>query len=318
MMTLDLGGTNSVFGIVGRTGTIQAKASLKTNDHEDAEDFVRSSAALLRQMADSIGCRQAAKALGIGAPDANHSRGTMEMAHNVKWGHDRIIPLAAMFEEALHIPAVLINDADAAALGEMRCGAARGMKDFILLTLGTGVGSGIVIDGKLVHGSDGFAGELGHVVMRREHGRPCACGRKGCLEAYCSAAGVVRTAREMLAESKRPSLLRESGTRRITPEDVAFAAQKGDELAQDVYRHTGQILGEACAEFAAFCSPEAFIFFGGLTGAWDLLLPAMRESYEKNVFHLYRGKARFLLSELRGGEAALLGAAAQAWEIAGA
>ena len=196
--------------------------------------------------------------MGIGAPNGNYYTGTIEFAPNLAWAHDCIVPLASMFSEKLGVPVALTNDANAAALGEMTYGAARGMKNFIEITLGTGVGSGIVINGQLVYGCDGFAGELGHVTMvRGENGRVCGCGRKGCLEAYCSATGVARTAREMLEKTKRPSLLRELEPEKITSLDVSIAAGKGDEMAKEIYDFTGHMLGEACADFAAFSSPEA-------------------------------------------------------------
>ena len=189
------------------------------------------------------------------------------------------------------------------------------MKNFIVLTLGTGVGSGIVIDGKLVYGSDGFAGELGHVIMRTENGRSCGCGRKGCLEAYCSATGVARTARELLETTDRPSLLREMNPEDITSLDVSIAAGKGDELALEIYKFTGNLLGEACANFAAFSSPEAFIFFGGLTKAGELIMKPIRDGFNANVLPLFRDKAQFLVSGLDGASAAVLGASAVGWEI---
>jgi len=221
--------------------------------------------------------------------------------------------LADMFSEALGIPVALTNDANAAAIGEMTYGIARGLKNFIMITLGTGVGSGIVIDGHLVYGSDGFAGELGHIIMRPENGRLCGCGRMGCLETYCSATGVARSARELLSATKRPSLLRDLKLENITSLDVAICADKGDELSKEIYEFTGNMLGEACANFAAFSSPEAFVFFGGLTKAGDLLLKPIRESYERHVLNLYKGKVNFLVSSLEGSSAAVLGASAVGW-----
>lgn len=184
-----------------------------------------------------------------------------------------------------------------------------------MITLGTSVGSGIVIDGKLVYGSDGFAGELGHVVVRNEAGRPCGCGRYGCLETYCSATGVSRTAREWLAKSKESSLLREMNPADITSLDISIAAGKDDKMAKEIYEFTGNILGEACANFAAFSSPEAFVFFGGLTKAGELIMKPIRKSYDQHVLPLYKGKAQFLVSGLDGSSAAVLGASALGWEI---
>ena len=227
------------------------------------------------------------------------------------------MPLADLFSKALGgIPVALTNDANAAALGEMTYGVARGMKNFIDITLGTGVGSGIVINGQMVYGSDGFAGELGHVIMvPGEEGRPCGCGRKGCLEAYCSATGVARTAREFLQKTNEPSLLRDMKPEDITSYDVSVAAGKGDALAKSIYDFTGKMLGEACANFAAFSAPEAFVFFGGLTKAGDLLMKPVKEAYDKTVLKIYKGKAKFLVSTLDGSSAAVLGASAVGWEL---
>ena len=219
-----------------------------------------------------------------------------------------------MFSKRLNIPVALTNDANAAAIGEMTYGVARGMKNFIVITLGTGVGSGIVVNGQLVYGSDGFAGELGHTIIRKD-GRPCGCGRKGCLECYCSATGVARTAREMLDTTDEPSLLRELNRDEITSLDVSIAAGKGDALAKRIYEFTGEILGEACSDFTAFSSPEAFIFFGGLTKAGDLLMDPIKRAYDEHVLKIFKGKAKFLVSGLDGSSAAVLGASAIGWEI---
>ena len=312
---LDLGGTNSVFGIVDANGEIKASTAIKTLGFDTAEAYVAAAVAAMQPIIEEVGGIDTIKAMGIGAPNGNYYRGTIEYAPNLPWAHNGIVPLADMFSEALGIPVALTNDANAAAIGEMIYGVARGMKNFIVLTLGTGVGSGIVIDGKLVYGSDGFAGELGHVIMRTENGRSCGCGRKGCLEAYCSATGVARTARELLATTDRPSLLREMNPDDITSLDVSIAAGKGDELALEIYKFTGNLLGEACANFAAFSSPEAFIFFGGLTKAGELIMKPIRDGFNENVLPLFRDKAQFLVSGLDGASAAVLGASAVGWEI---
>ena len=312
---LDLGGTNSVFGIVDSRGDIKATTSIKTQGYEDVNDYVAASVEALQLIIDQVGGIDTIKAMGIGAPNGNYYNGTIEFAPNLSWGHNGVVPLAKMFSEKLGIPVALTNDANAAAIGEMTYGVARGMKNFIVITLGTGGGSGIVVNGQLVYGSDGFAGELGHVVVRREDGRSCGCGRNGCLEAYCSATGVARTARELLETTEEPSSLREMILEDITSLDVSIAAEKGDKLAQHVYQTTGEMLGEACANFAAFSSPEAFIFFGGLTKAGDLLMKPLKESYDKNVLKIYKDKAKFLISGLDGSSAAVLGASAIGWEI---
>ncbi len=312
---LDLGGTNSVFGIVDSRGEIKATTAIKTQGYDNVEDYVDASVEALQVIIDQVGGKEKIKAMGIGAPNGNYYKGTIEFAPNLSWGHDGVVPLADMFKERLGIPVALTNDANAAAIGEMAYGVARGMKNFIMLTLGTGVGSGIVINGQLVYGCDGFAGELGHVTMRRENGRPCGCGRTGCLEAYCSATGVARSARELLFSTDRPSVLRDMKPEDITSLDVSIAAGKGDQLALDVYKATGEMLGEACADFAAFSSPEAFIFFGGLVKAGDLIMDPIKKSYDEHVLKIFRGKAKFLISGLDGASAAVLGASAIGWEL---
>ncbi len=312
---LDLGGTNSVFGIVDQRGDIKATTAIKTQGYDKVEDYVAASVDALQIIIDQVGGIETIKAMGIGAPNGNYYNGTIEFAPNLAWAHDGIVPLAQLFSDKLGIPVALTNDANAAAIGEMTYGVARGMKNFIMITLGTGVGSGIVVNGQLLYGHDGFAGELGHVIMRRENGRPCGCGRTGCLEAYCSATGVARTAREFLANRQDPSLLRELDPEKITSLDVSIAAGKGDALAKEIYEFTGHMLGEACADFAAFSSPEAFIFFGGMAKAGDLIMDPIKKSYDEHVLKIFKGKAQFLISSLDGASAAVLGASAIGWEI---
>lgn len=242
---LDLGGTNSVFGIVDARGEIKATTAIKTGGYEKVEDYVKASVEALQPIIEQVGGIDKIKAMGIGAPNGNYYNGTIEFAPNLPWAHDGIVPLAKLFSDALGIPVALTNDANAAAIGEMVYGVARGMKNFIVITLGTGVGSGIVVNGQLLYGHDGFAGELGHVTMvRGAEGRPCGCGRTGCLEAYCSATGVARTARELLSKTERPSLLRDMNPEDITSLDVSIAAGKGDELAKEIYEFTGHMLGK--------------------------------------------------------------------------
>ena len=312
---LDLGGTNSVFGIVDGKANVVASVSVKTRGHGTAENYVNNCCEALQTIITQVGGIEKIQAMGIGAPNGNYYSGSVENAPNLEW--PGIIPLAKMFSEKLgNIPVAMTNDANAAALGEMVYGVARGMKNFIVITLGTGVGSGIVVNGQLLYGHDGFAGELGHVTMvRGEEGRPCGCGRTGCLEAYCSATGVARTARELLSKTERPSLLREMNPDDITSLDVSIAASKGDKLAQDIYAFTGKMLGEACADFAAFSSPEAFIFFGGMVKAGDLIMNPIKDAYDAHVMNIFRGKAQFLVSGLDGASAAVLGASAIGWEI---
>ena len=312
---VDLGGTNTVFGIVDTYGKIVAEDSIKTQKYKTAEEFVEAGVACLLPLIAQGGGTEKIEGMGIGAPNANYYTGAIEIAPNIAWAHDSVVPLGEMFSQKLGIPVHLTNDANAAALGEMTYGAARGMKNFIVITLGTGVGSGIVINGQLVYGHDGFAGELGHVTMvRGEEGRVCGCGRKGCLECYCSASGMARTAREMLANTDRPSLLREKNPADIESLDVSIAAGKGDEVANEIFQFTGKMLGEACADFTAFSSPEAYIFFGGLCKAGDLIMKPIEESYNRAVMPIYRGKAKFLVSGLMNANAAVLGASALVWD----
>ena len=310
---IDIGGTNTVFGIVDARGTVVASSSIKTGAYEKADDYVDEVCKHLLPLIVANGGVDKIKGIGIGAPNGNYYTGNIEFAANLPW--KGIIPLASMFEERLGIPVALTNDANAAAIGEMTYGAARGMKDFIMITLGTGVGSGIVINGQVVYGHDGFAGELGHVIMRRENGRLCGCGRKGCLETYCSATGVARSAREFLAASTEPSLLRAIPAEEITSKDVYDAAVQGDKIAIEIFNFTGTILGEALADFVAFSSPEAIVLFGGLAKSGKYIFDPIQKSLDENVLPVFKGKAKLLMSELKDADAAVLGASALGWEL---
>ncbi|MBE6275671.1 MAG: ROK family protein [Bacteroides sp.] len=310
VIACDLGGTNTVFGVVDKEGNVLHQTSFKTQTYPNLSDFVSRCGEAIRFLLEKIGGTETVKAIGIGAPDVNYWDRTIENATNLPW--KGVVPLAELLEQEISLPVRITNDAKAAALGEMLYGAARGMNDFIMLTLGTGVGSGIVVNGKLVYGRKSFAGELGHVSIRPESGRPCPCGRKGCLETYCSATGVAQTARDLLA-SYTDSPLHEMNPADITSKDVYDAAMQGDALSCEVFRLTGEWLGEACADFATFSDPEAFIFFGGLTKAANCFMPHLIETYQKTVFDNYKGTAKFLISQLEDGNAALLGAAALAW-----
>ena len=310
---LDLGGTNSVFGIIDREGKVLTTTSIKTQGFPNVETYVEDSVKAVMQIVEQVGGIEKIHAMGIGAPGGNYYNGTIEQAANLEWAKG-IVPLADMFARRLNIPVAITNDANAAAMGEMIYGEAVGMKNFVELTLGTGVGSGIVANGQLIYGCDGFAGELGHMIVEPE-GRPCGCGRKGCLETYCSATGVVRTTVAMLEESTDATSLRDIPREELTSYDVYKAAMTGDAMAQEVFRQTGRRIGVACANIATFLSPEAFIFFGGLAQAGDLLFRPMEEAYNENVLSLYKGKAKFLKSGLDGAKAAVLGASAIAWEL---
>ena len=310
---LDLGGTNSVFGVVDSQGEIIATTSIKTQAYPSVDQYIMESVKAIKQIAEQVGGMEKIRAMGIGAPCGNYYKGTIEHAANLVWAKG-IVPLANMFVNELGIPVVVTNDAKAAAMGEMKYGVAVGMNNFVELTLGTGVGSGIVANGQLIYGFDGFAGELGHMIVEPD-GRPCGCGRKGCLETYCSATGVVRTALAMLEESPEATSVRDIATDKLTSYEVYKAAMAGDTMAQEVFKQTGRRIGIACANIATFLSPEAFIFFGGLAQAGELLLRPIEEAYNENVLSLYKGKARFLMSGLDGAKAAILGASAIVWDL---
>ena len=309
---IDIGGTNTVFGVVDARGTILYSGSIKTGKYTEIDDYVAALANGLMSVIDQAGGTEMIKGIGVGAPNGNFFNGCIEFAPNLPWKHK--VPLAQLISEKVGVPVALTNDANAAAIGEMTYGAARGMKDFIVITLGTGVGSGIVIGGNLVYGHDGVAGELGHVIMRRNNGRPCGCGRQGCLEAYASATGVARTAREFLEIRKDDSLLRELDPDQITSKDVYDAAMKDDALAKEIFEFTGNILGEAFADFVAFSSPEAIILFGGLTKAGDLIMNPIKHAMDKNMLNIFAGKTKLLFSQLKESDAAVLGASALGWE----
>ena len=287
---MDIGGTNTVFGVVDSRGNVLASDSVKTQQYENIDDYVDAVCKKLLPLLSQFGGAEKIKGMGVGAPNGNYYSGTIEFAPNLPW--KGIIPLASMFEERLGIPTALTNDANAAAIGEMTYGAARGMKDFIMITLGTGVGSGIVINGQLVYGHDGFAGELGHVIVDR-NGRACGCGRKGCLETYCSATGVARTAREFLVQRTEPSLLRNVPADEIQSKDV----------------------GQALADFIAFSSPEAIVLFGGLAKSGDYIMKPIQKAIDENILKIYAGKTKLLLSQLKDADAAVLGASALGWEV---
>lgn len=307
---IDIGGTNTVFGIVDEQGHILSHDGIKTKDYPDINVYADTVAGHLRSLIEAAGGIELINGIGVGAPNANYYTGQIEQAPNLPW--KGTVPLARMLRERLTLPVTLTNDANAAALGEMTYGVARGMKDFIMITLGTGVGSGIVINGRLVYGHDGFAGELGHVIVRRG-GRLCGCGRRGCLETYCSATGIVRTVHEMLSSTDTPSLLRDIPLDKVTSKDIYDAAEQGDKLALEIFRFTGTVLGEAFADFIAFSSPEAIVLFGGLAKAGEYIMAPIREAMDANVMSIYKGKTRLLTSALKDSDTAVLGASALAW-----
>ena len=299
---IDIGGTSTKIGIVNESGKVLNFSVLGKEHYEPINHFVEK---IVKSIA-AFGENEIA-GIGVGAPNANYRAGTIDFPPNLPW--KGVTPLAELISARTNLPVKMTNDANAAAIGEMKFGAARGMQDFIVITLGTGVGSGIVANGELIAGHNGFAGELGHATIIA-NGRPCGCGRKGCLEAYTSATGVARTACEWLAETDEPSVLRNIPAEKIIAKDVFEAATKGDALALRVFEYTGSLLGEAFAGFIAFSNPEAIILFGGLTKAGDLLLDPIKKSTENSVLPIYRGKTKILVSELNESDAAILGASA--------
>jgi glucokinase len=312
-----MGGQSTKLGIVDARGCIPYSASVAVEKEtgqykEDIHEYIADIAGALHDIIGKAGGKELIRGIGVGAPNGNYFTGNIDLGANLPWKGQ--IPLAKLITDKVGIPVTLTNDANAAAIGEMTYGAARGMKDFIVITLGTGVGGGVVAGGNLVYGHDGFAGELGHVIVRRENGRPCGCGRCGCLETYASATGVVRTARELLTQRTENSLLRALQPESITSKDVYNAAIQGDKLSVDIFEITGQILGEAFADFIAFSSPEAIILFGGLTKAGELIREPVLRSMEKNVLSIYKGKTKLLFSQLNESDAAILGASALGWE----
>ncbi len=311
---IDIGGQTTKLGIVDARGSVLSQTTIRTDTHTDVNLFLDDLCSAFEELATKTGGVEKIRGIGVGAPNGNYYTGTIENAVNLVWGGSRTIEFAKMMEERTGIPVALTNDANAAAVGEMTYGASKGMKNFIMITLGTGVGSGIVINGEVVYGHDGFAGELGHTTAVRYNGRQCNCGRTGCLETYASAIGVARTAREWLEGTDEPSLLRDLTTP-ITSKDVFEAADNGDKLALRIFEFTGKKLGESFADFVAFSAPEAIILFGGLARAGDMLLKPIEESMNANLLHLWRGKIKIVFSQLKESDAAILGASALGWGI---
>jgi glucokinase len=310
---IDIGGTGTKFGIVDRVGNVLFSSEISTRKHTDVNDFIDELHTELSKLIDNVGGIGRIKGIGVGAPNGNFYTGTIEYAPNLPW--KGIIPLARMMEDKFKIPVVLTNDANAAAIGEMMYGAAQGMKDFIMITLGTGVGSGIVANGKLVYGHDGFAGELGHTTVIPNGRLHEGTGKKGSLESYASATGVRLTTLEILEKSTEPSSLRSVPSDQIDSKKVYEAAIAGDAVAKQIFESTGTILGAALANFVMFSSPEAIILFGGLTKAGDLILKPTRESMEANLIQIFQNKVKILVSHLKESDAAILGASALAWDL---
>jgi glucokinase len=311
---IDIGGTTTKFGIVNHRGDISNVGDLDTNKHTNVNLFVDELYREMKPAIKAVGGIDSIKGIGLGAPNGNYYSGTIDYAPNLQW--KGVIPIAKLITNKFNKPCTLTNDANAAAIGELMYGAARGMRDFIMITLGTGVGSGIVANGQLIYGHDGFAGELGHTIIRPGGRLHWGTGMKGSLETYASATGISITAKEILDERvNEKSLLREIQHEQITSKKVCEAALKGDAIANEVFQITGQILGEALANFVMFSSPEAIILFGGVIKAGKLLLDPTRASMEKNLLPIFQNKVKLLFSELKESDAAILGASALVWEI---
>eukprot|EP01136_Pigoraptor_vietnamica_P014876 Opistho-1_new@57480 len=310
---VDIGGTGTKFGIVDRLGNLLFSSEMSTRKHKEVENFIDDLHANLLPIIEQAGGIGRIKGIGLGAPNGNYYTGTVEYAPNLPW--KGILPFSKMIEDKFKLPVVLTNDANAAALGEMMYGAAQGMNDFIMITLGTGVGSGIVANGKLIYGHDGFAGELGHTIIIPDGRMHDGTGKKGSLESYASATGVRLTALELLEKSDTPSLLRNINKDELDSKKVYDAAMEGDELAKEIFEYTGKILGMALANFVMFSSPEAIVLFGGLTKAGDLILKPTREHMEANLIQVFQNKVKILVSHLKESDAAILGASALVWEL---
>lgn len=310
---VDIGGTGTKFGIVDNVGNVLFASEISTKKHEQVHTFIDELHQELSVLIEKVGGVGRIKGIGVGAPNGNVYTGNIEYAPNLPW--KGIIPLARMLQDKFKIPVRLTNDANAAAVGEMMYGAAQGMKDFIMITLGTGVGSGIVANGQLVYGHDGFAGELGHTTIIPDGRLHPGTGKKGSLESYASATGVAQSAIEILENTDRPSLLRDIPKGELNSKAVFEAATKGDEVAKEVFAFTGKVLGMALANFVMFSSPEAIILFGGLTKAGDLILKPTRKHLEANVIEIFQNKVKILVSHLKESDAAILGASALMWEL---
>jgi glucokinase len=308
---IDIGGTNTVLGVVNEQGVCLAETFLQTRASEPVEYYLPRLYDSIESLYSTVSVTCEMKGIGIGAPNGNYYSGTIEQAANLNWGD--VVYMRQLVHERFRVPVALTNDANAAALGEMLFGAARGMKHFLVVTLGTGLGSGIVVNGDVLYGSDGFAGELGHTIVK-ENGRMCGCGRRGCLETYSSASGIRRTMVELFAERTESSGLRDVSFNAMTAAAISSAAQAGDVLANAAFEITGEILGKALANVIACFSPEAVILFGGLANAGDLILNPTRRAMEATTLNIFQGKTRLLLSELMDKNAAVLGASALIWK----
>jgi glucokinase len=309
---IDIGGTFTKFGIIDRLGNVVIEGSVPTNQTDSVDEYIKGLITGVDEMLKEVADFVTIKGIGVGAPNANYLSGSIEFAANLKWAKGKMIPLVTLLRNHYNMPVAVTNDANAAALGEMIYGNAKGKKDFILITLGTGLGSGLVVNGELVYGHDGFAGELGH-IRARDNGRVCGCGRRGCLETYVSAPGIKRTVFELLAEYTEPSELRGYSFNDLDSEMIYHAATRGDFIALKAFEATGDILGLKLADAVAHNSPEIIFLFGGLAKAGDYILNPTRESFERNLLKIYQNKIPIVLSALPEGNVAVLGASALIW-----
>ncbi len=302
---IDIGGTNTVFGIVDKKGNVISKNNISTSGHDDLQAYINILNSSIKDLLNDLEEEVSFKGIGIGAPNANFYTGTIEHAANLDW--KGVLPFADMMKDHFDVPVYLTNDANAAALGEKIYGGAKEMNDFIFITLGTGLGSGIFANGKLIYGHDGFAGELGH-INAVPNGRLCGCGKRGCLETYVSATGIVNNAIDFLNSTDEDSLLRD--IKDFSSKDIYEAALKNDTIALQVFDFTANVLGISLADAVAILSPEAIFLFGGLANAGDLILQPTKEYMEENLLQVFKDKIDIRLSELDGGNAAILGASA--------
>ncbi len=308
---IDIGGTNTKYGLVNHRGQIFDKGDIKTDGYATIEAYVEALHLAIYPLIQKFQKNYQLKGIGVGAPNGNYYTGSIEYAPNLPW--KGTLEVANLISKKFGVPCTLTNDANAAAMGEMMYGAARGKKDFIMITLGTGVGSGIVCNGQVVYGHDGFAGELGHVIVRPGGRKHYSTGAHGSLEAYCSATGITVTAKKLRAENP-DSILNHIPEEQVDSKSVFDAAEKGDAVAKEVFRYTGQILGEALANFIMFSSPEVIVLFGGVIKAGDYIMKPTREHMEKNLLPIFQNKVKLVFSELKEADAAILGASALVWE----
>ncbi len=306
---IDIGGTNSVFGFVDKDGNSVKESSVPTNSREPAENLISRLHEKIEETFEPLKSDYNLIGIGIGAPNANYYKGTVEYPPNLKWG---VVKVLDIFKKYYDLPSAITNDANAAAIGEMQFGAAKGMKDFIVITLGTGLGSGIVVNGQLVYGADGFAGEIGHTVYER-NGRTCGCGRRGCLETYASASGIRRTVFELLYKTNEESELRSVSFNDLDSKMIYEAALRGDSVAKQAFEYTGMALGTTLADSVAYTSPEAIILFGGLAAAGELIFEPTKRYMEEKLLNIFKNKVRIIPSGLPEGNSAVLGAGALIW-----